>query len=251
MKADSAAVETARLNLSYTVIPAPITGRTGALLVRQGNLVKANASPLVVINQIHPILVRFPIQGRDLPLVQKYQAMAPLQVSVAPAEGEEQQGLGEENGVLTFVDNAVDPQTGTVLLKARFDNADRGLWPGEYVTVHLQVYVQQNAISVPASAPVTQQDGSFVYVVADGRNGAPQVRHAGPDGSGSGHHRRGAPGRGARGHRRAVPAGDGTHVQIKAACRRRDAPADRPGARCPSTARGWGRRTPTPPEEAP
>ncbi len=166
VKTDSAAVETAKVNLSYTVIPAPITGRTGAVLVRQGNLVKANASPLVVINQIHPILVRFPIQGRDLPLVQKYHALAPLQVSVAPAEGEEEQGLGEEQGVLTFVDNAVDPQTGTVLLKAHFDNTDRGLWPGEYVTVHLQVYVQQDAISVPASAPVTQQDGSFVYVVS-------------------------------------------------------------------------------------
>jgi multidrug efflux system membrane fusion protein len=165
VKADSAAVETARVNLSYTVIPAPISGRTGALLVRRGNLVKANTSPLVVINQIHPILVRFPIQGRDLPLVQKYDAIAPLKVSVAPAEGEEERGLGDEQGVLTFVDNAVDPTTGTVLLKGRFDNTDRGLWPGEYVTVHLQVYVQQDAITVPATAPVTQQDGSFVYVV--------------------------------------------------------------------------------------
>jgi multidrug efflux system membrane fusion protein len=165
VKADSAALETARLNLSYTVIPAPISGRTGAILVREGNLVKANASPLVVINQIHPILVRFPIQGRDLPLVQKYDAIAPLKVSVAPAEGEEERGLGDEQGTLTFVDNAVDPTTGTVVLKGRFDNTDRGLWPGEYVTVHLQVYVQQDAVTVPASAPVTQQDGSFVYVV--------------------------------------------------------------------------------------
>jgi multidrug efflux system membrane fusion protein len=165
-KADSAAVETARLNLSYTVIPAPISGRTGSVLVRQGNLVKANASPLVVINQIHPILVRFPIQGRELPLVQKYGAEQPLEVSVAPAE-EDEQGLGEETGVLTFVDNAVDPQTGTVMLKARFDNQDRGLWPGEYVTVHLQVYVQDDAITVPLGAPVTQQGGSFVFVVAD------------------------------------------------------------------------------------
>jgi multidrug efflux system membrane fusion protein len=166
VKADSAAVQTARLNLSYTVIPAPISGRTGSVLVRQGNLVKANASPLVVINQIHPILVRFPIQGRELPLVQKYGAEGALKVSVAPAE-EEEQGLGEETGTLTFVDNAVDPQTGTVLLKARFDNQDRGLWPGEYVTVHLQVYVQEDAVTVPLGAPVTQQDGSFVFVVAD------------------------------------------------------------------------------------
>ena len=135
---------------------------------------KANASPLVVINQIHPILVRFPIQGRVLPLVQKYHALAPLGASVAPGEGDEQTApgdehadLGDESGTLTFIDNAVDPQTGTVLLKARFANEDRGLWPGEYVTVHLQVYVQPDAITVPLGAPVTQQDGSFVYVVDD------------------------------------------------------------------------------------
>ncbi len=166
VKADSAAVETARLNLSYAVIPAPISGRTGALLVRQGNLVKSNASPLVLINQIHPILVRFSIPGRVLPLVQKYGAEAPLRVSVTPAEGEAE-GVGPEEGTLTFVDNAVDPQTGTVLLKARFDNRDRALWPGQYVTVHVQVYVQPDALLVPQGAPVTEQDGSFVFVVAD------------------------------------------------------------------------------------
>jgi multidrug efflux system membrane fusion protein len=167
VKADSAALETARLNLSYTVIPAPISGRTGALLVRRGNLVKANASPLVVINQIHPILVRFPIQGRALPVVQKYHSMSPLVASVTAGEGDDQSVLGDERGTLTFIDNAVDPQTGTVLLKARFDNEDRRLWPGEYVTVRLQVYVQPDAITVPLGAPVTQQDGSFVYVVDD------------------------------------------------------------------------------------
>ncbi len=166
VKADSAAVETARLNLSYAVIPAPISGRTGALLVRRGNLVKPNASPLVVINQIHPILVHFAVPGRVLPLVQKYGAEGPLRVTVAPAEGDVESPSPEE-GTLTFVDNAVDPQTGTVLLKARFDNEDRALWPGEYVTVHLQVFVQPDALLVPQGAPVTEQDGSFVFVVAD------------------------------------------------------------------------------------
>ncbi len=167
VKADSAAVENARLNLSYTVIPAPISGRTGAVLVRQGNLVKPNTSPLVVINQIRPIMVRFPIPGRVLPLVQKYGSDEPLQATVTPAEGEEGSGGMEETGTLTFVDNAVDPQTGTVLLKARFDNRDRALWPGEYVSVRLQVYVQANALLVPQAAPVAEQDGSFVFVVAD------------------------------------------------------------------------------------
>ena len=167
VKADSAAVENARLNVSYTVIPAPISGRTGALLVRQGNLVKSNASPLVVINQIRPILVRFPIPGRVLPLVQKYGADEPLEVTVTPAEGDEETSRMAETGALIFVDNAVDPQTGTVLLKARFDNQDRGLWPGEYVSVRLQVYVQADALLVPQAAPVTEQDGSFVFVIAD------------------------------------------------------------------------------------
>jgi len=157
-------VETARLNLSYTVIRAPISGRTGALLVRAGNLVRANSStPLVVINQIHPILVRFSVPGRVLPLVQKYGSDEhPLSVFVQPVEGE---AVDPEQGVLTFVDNQVDPQTGTVLLKARFDNGDRALWPGEYVRARLQLYVEDAAVLAPSAAPVTEQNGSFVFVV--------------------------------------------------------------------------------------
>lgn len=162
VKADSAAVETARLDLSYTVIRAPISGRTGAVLVRVGNLVKANQSPLVVINQIHPILVRFSVPGRVLPLVQQYSADRPLEVVVESVEGE---GGAAERGTLTFVDNTVDPQTGTVLLKAHFDNEDQALWPGEYVQVSLQLYVQEDAVLVPSAAPVTEQSGSFVFVV--------------------------------------------------------------------------------------
>jgi len=164
VKADSAAVETARLNLSYTVIRAPIAGRTGALLVRAGNLVRANGStPLVVINQIHPILVRFSVPGRVLPLVQRYHSDAqPLSVFVHAVEGD---AADPEQGSLTFVDNQVDPQTGTVLLKARFENQDRELWPNEYVRARLQLYVQDSATLVPSAAPVNEQNGSFVFVV--------------------------------------------------------------------------------------
>jgi multidrug efflux system membrane fusion protein len=163
VKADSAAVETARLNLAYTVIHAPISGRTGSLLVRRGNLVRANsATPLVVINQIRPILVRFSIPGRDLPLIQKYGAHDSLKVIVEPVEGD---STSDETGTLTFIDNAVDPQTGTVLLKARFANADEALWPNEYVRARLQLYVEQNAVIIPSSAPVTEQNGSFVFVI--------------------------------------------------------------------------------------
>ncbi len=163
VKADSAAVETARLNLSYTLIRAPISGRTGSLLVREGNLVRANSStPLVVINQIRPILVRFSIPGRDLPLVQKYGSRDSLKVIVTPVEGD---STSDETGTLTFIDNAVDPQTGTVLLKGRFANADEALWPNEYVRARLQLYVEHNAVIVPSTAPVTEQNGSFVFVI--------------------------------------------------------------------------------------
>ncbi|MEJ2217095.1 MAG: efflux RND transporter periplasmic adaptor subunit [Gemmatimonadota bacterium] len=162
VKADSAALTNARLNLSYTVIRAPITGRTGALLVHPGNLVKANASPLVVINQIEPILVRFAVPGTTLPLLQKYGGADGngLQVEASPGAGS-----APEHGQLTFVDNAVDSTTGTVALKARFANRDRLLWPGEYVTVRLQLYVQPKALLVPSQAVITEQDGSYVFVV--------------------------------------------------------------------------------------
>jgi membrane fusion protein, multidrug efflux system len=162
VKADSAALANARLNLSYTVIRAPITGRTGSLLVHPGNLVKANASPLVVINQIQPILVRFAVPGAVLPAVQKYggQDGDGLKVLATPGAGST-----DEEGQLTFVDNAVDSTTGTVMLKARFANRDRVLWPGEYVAVRLQLYVQPDALVIPSQAVITQQDGSYVFVV--------------------------------------------------------------------------------------
>ncbi len=162
VKADSAALANARLNLSYTVISAPITGRTGALLVHPGNLVKANASPLVVINQIQPILVRFAVPGSILPVVQKYGGRdgGGLKVLATPSGSS-----ADEEGQLTFVDNAVDSTTGTVMLKARFANGDRVLWPGEYVAVRLQLYVQPNALMIPSQAVVSEQDGSYVFVV--------------------------------------------------------------------------------------
>lgn len=162
VKADSAALANARLNLSYTVIRAPITGRTGSLLVHPGNLVKANASPLVVINQIQPILVRFAVPGAVLPAVQKYGGHDGDGLKVLATPGA---GSTDEEGQLTFVDNAVDSTTGTVMLKARFANRDRALWPGEYVAVRLQLYVQPDALVIPSQAVITQQDGSYVFVV--------------------------------------------------------------------------------------
>src|SRR5207244_3464960 len=134
VRADSAAVANAQLSLEWAAIRAPIAGRTGRLLVREGNLVRANADPLVVINQIHPILVRFAVPEGHLPDIQRYRSNR-LPVLVAPSKAD----TVFSEGMLTFVDNAVDTATGTVLLKGEFANRDNALWPGEFVTVRLQL----------------------------------------------------------------------------------------------------------------
>jgi membrane fusion protein, multidrug efflux system len=155
-----AAVEEARLNLQYATIRAPITGRTGSLLLREGNLVRANAEqPLVTINQIRPILVRFAVPAPNLPLLQEHRGKDII-VRAEPGGGGE-----PSEGSLTFIDNAVDTATGTILLKGRFPNDDGSLWPGAFVSVRLQLYVEPNALVVPSSAIVAGQQGSFVYVI--------------------------------------------------------------------------------------
>lgn len=161
VRADSAAVQTARLNLDYAAIRAPIAGRTGSLLVREGNLARTNsATPLVVINQIRPILARFAVPQAALPQIQRFRGET-LRVTVSPAQGDTAGAVG----VLSFVDNAVDTSTGTVLLKARFANDDRSLWPGEFVYARLTLYTEKGATVVPAPALTTGQTGTFVFVV--------------------------------------------------------------------------------------
>jgi multidrug efflux system membrane fusion protein len=155
-----AAVDQARLNLQYATIRAPITGRTGSLLVREGNLLRFNtAQPLVTINQLRPILVRFAVPAPNLPLLQEHRDKD-LVVRAEPTGG----GAPSE-GSLTFIDNAVDTATGTILLKGRFPNDDGALWPGAFVNVRLQLYVEPDALVVPSSAVVSGQQGSFVFVI--------------------------------------------------------------------------------------
>jgi multidrug efflux system membrane fusion protein len=155
-----AAVDQARLNLQYATIRAPIGGRTGSLLIREGNLIRTNATqPLVTINQIRPILVRFAVPAANLPLIQEHLGK---QVVVRADVGG---GENPSEGSLTFVDNAVDTATGTILLKGRFPNDDGSLWPGAFVNVRLQLYVEPNALVVPASAVVAGQQGNFVFVI--------------------------------------------------------------------------------------
>jgi membrane fusion protein, multidrug efflux system len=161
--ADQANVSKAALDVANSTIRAPISGRTGSLLVRQGNLVKANSNPpLVVINQIQPILVRFAIPQSQLPDIQKYyRGGNALQVRATPSEGSGVPLMG----TLAFIDNSVDSTTGTVLLKARFDNPEATLWPGQYTNVALQLYVDPNALTLPAPAVMTGQQGTYVYTI--------------------------------------------------------------------------------------
>jgi multidrug efflux system membrane fusion protein len=161
VQADSAAVDNARLNLNYTTIRSPIAGRTGRLLVRQGNLVRPGSDPLVVVNQLHPILVRFPVAQHDFPVVQRRYVQGHVPVRVTTADG----GRVAEPGELGFLDNAVDSLTGTVTAKARFANQTSGLWPGEYVNVSVELEVQSNATAVPTRAVLSGQTGNYVFVV--------------------------------------------------------------------------------------
>jgi multidrug efflux system membrane fusion protein len=158
--ASQAAVDQARLNLQYATIRAPISGRTGSLRVREGNLVRTtDTAPLVTINQIQPILVRFAVPASNLAAIQKYRGDQ-VAVLASPTGGG-----NASQGMLAFVDNAVDTTTGTILLKGSFPNTDGVLWPGEFVNVRLRLYVDQQALVVPSSAVISGQQGSFVFVV--------------------------------------------------------------------------------------
>jgi multidrug efflux system membrane fusion protein len=159
--AGQAALENTRVQSSYTSIRSPIDGRTGNLIVKQGNIVVLNSMDLMTINQVQPIYVTFSIPEARLPEIKKYMARGKVPVF---AQLQEAQGA-KEAGVLTFVDNAVDLTTGTIKLKATFPNVERRLWPGQFVRVVVRLAIQQNGIVVPNQAVQTGQEGQFVYVV--------------------------------------------------------------------------------------
>jgi membrane fusion protein, multidrug efflux system len=161
VQADKAAVETARVNLGYTDIRVPISGRAGAILVNLGNLVKANDTNfLTTINQIEPIYVSFNIPEADLARLRARGANH-LKVSASPPN----QQQTPAQGTLSFIDNAVDATTGTIRLMGTFPNRDRRLWPGEYLNVQLMLGTDPNAVVVPTAAVQSGQQGKFVYVV--------------------------------------------------------------------------------------
>ena len=159
--ADKAAVENSRLQLSYCNIAAPIDGRTGSLMVHAGNVVQSNATnPLVVINQVTPVYVQFSIPESQLDELRARGGLG-VPVAAAPQGG----GAPIASGKLTFIDNAVDTTTGTIMLKALFGNQNRALWPGSFVTVAVTLQERPNAVVVPSQAVQTGQRGQYVYVV--------------------------------------------------------------------------------------
>lgn len=164
VEADRAALENARIQLDYATIVAPLTGRTGSLMVHNGSLVRANdTTPLVVINQLSPINVSFAIPEAQLGELKRYMARGSVPVTITSAD----LGNTQATGRVSFIDNAVDATTGTIRVKATFDNADHRLWPGQYVNVALTLVTERGAIVVPAAAVQRSQDGQYVYVVKD------------------------------------------------------------------------------------
>jgi multidrug efflux system membrane fusion protein len=163
-KASRAVRENARLNVEYCTIRSPLDGYVGKTLIQAGNLVRANdVNPLVVINQVRPIYVNFAVPEQNLPEVREYMARGPLEAEVLPVDAQQPHPRGR----LIFVDNAVDPSTGTIRLRAQFDNADAALWPGQFVNVNLQLYDQRDALVVPSQAIQTGPDGEYVYVISE------------------------------------------------------------------------------------
>jgi len=161
VQADQAAVENATLRLEYCTIRSPIDGRAGARLVDVGNIVEANKTALVTVNQISPIFVTFSVAERHLSLIKQQMQAAPLTVEARFADEPSDPIIGR----LAFVDNQVDTLTGMVRLKAAFPNEDHRLWPGRFVNVALTISKQQDVVVVPTSAVQTGQRGTFVFVV--------------------------------------------------------------------------------------
>jgi multidrug efflux system membrane fusion protein len=162
LSADRAAVENTRIQLQYATITAPIAGRTGALMVHEGNLVRANdTTPLVIINQISPINVSFAIPEAQLPALKRSMARADVPVMVQPPGDNAEPSSGH----VTFVDNTVDQTTGTIRVKGSFANGDHRLWPGQFLNVTLRMANDVDATVVPAAAVQSSENGTYVFVV--------------------------------------------------------------------------------------
>lgn len=166
LAADQASLEQAKLQLGYTKIHAPISGKTGALAYKTGNLIQANATtPLVTINQISPILVQFDIPQSEIGDLQRYLHDPAMESFIRSSTG----SLIARGGKLVFIDNTVNQDSGTLTLKAQFRNSDHVLWPGELVHVSMQLTVEHDALVVPDTAVQPGQQGNYVYLVDNGK----------------------------------------------------------------------------------
>lgn len=165
--ANKAVVDAAQLQLSYSQITAPIAGRTGSLSVKAGTLLAAGTggAPLVLINSTKPILVALSVPQRSLDDIRAVWGKRDIKVDIAPNGG----GPLIATGTLVFIDNAVNPTTGTILVKARVKNEKEELWPGQYVSARIILRVEDDAVTVAETAIQPGQDGPFVYVVREGR----------------------------------------------------------------------------------
>jgi multidrug efflux system membrane fusion protein len=162
VKADEVQIESAKLNLDYALITAPIDGRTGQRLVDIGNFIQSNQNTsLVTITQLKPIFVGFTVPQESLDSIRQNQAKQPLDVV---AYGQDDKTVLSK-GKLTLIDNQVDVATGTIRLKATFENADERLWPGEFVNARLILSVVQNAVTVPAQTVMQGPNGPYLYVI--------------------------------------------------------------------------------------
>lgn len=163
---DQASLAQANLQLGYTRIRAPISGKTGALAYKSGNLIQANATtPLVTINQISPILVQFDIPQSQISDLERHMTDPSMEIFIRSSTG----SLIASGGKLAFIDNTVNQSSGTLTLKAIFDNKNHVLWPGELVHVSVQLTVQHNALVVPNTAVQPGQQGNYVYLVEHGK----------------------------------------------------------------------------------
>jgi membrane fusion protein, multidrug efflux system len=169
--ADEAALDNMKVQITYYTITTPIDGHVGAVLLKAGNNVKANDTiTLATVNQTHPIYIAFSVPQRELPAIREASVGHELKVT-AEVPGD---SGPSETGKLAFIDNAVDTTTGTIALKAVFDNANEHLWPGQFVKASLTLRVEPNALVIPTQAVQVGQNGSYVYVIKPDKTAEPR-----------------------------------------------------------------------------
>jgi multidrug efflux system membrane fusion protein len=163
IKADQALVDTAQVQLNYATIRSPIDGRVGTRLVDPGNIVRAtDTTGIVTVNQIHPIFVSFALPADSLPQLRAGSKTGDVIVTALDRDG---QALA--TGVLAVIDNQINPATGTINYKAKFENGDDVLWPGQFVNLRIQLATRRNVIAVPVTAVQQGPDGTYAFVVGD------------------------------------------------------------------------------------